>query len=171
MRRSQLAEHGRCGDGVGWSDDGAERNRRRPRHRRDERAGDDGNGGGRESDRDDDQARHRRPVVPEVSERRVVRRVEQYGRDEERQRELGRERERRRAWNEREQRTAERQEDRIRRSDAARCCRQDHGGDEETEKLFELPHMHRSTRTVLGSSATGHLLQVLGVPSALHRDL
>ena len=47
MGRPQLAEHGRCGDGVGRSDDGAERNRRRPRHRRDERVGDDGDGGGR----------------------------------------------------------------------------------------------------------------------------
>ena len=55
MRRSQRAEHGRRGDGVGWRDDGAERNRRRPRHRRHERAGDDGDGDGGESDREDDQ--------------------------------------------------------------------------------------------------------------------
>ena len=90
MRRSQLAEHSRCGDSVGWRDDGAERNRRRPGHRRHERVDDDGNGGGGESDREYDQARHRRPVVPEISERRVVRRVEQHGGDEKRQRELGR---------------------------------------------------------------------------------
>ena len=96
MRRPQLAEHGGCGDGVGRSDDGAERNRRRPRHRRDERAGDDGDGGGRESDREDDQARDRRPVVLEIPERRVVRRVEQDGGDEQRQRQLGGQRERRR---------------------------------------------------------------------------
>ena len=108
-----------------------------------ERADDDGDGGGRESDREDDQARHRRPVVPEISERRVVRRVEQYGGDEERQRQLGRERERRRDRNKREQRTAERQEHRIRCADAARRRRQDHGGDEETEKLFEFPHISR----------------------------
>ena len=140
MRRPQRAEHGRRGDGVGWSDDGAERNRRRPWHRRDERVGDEGDGGGRESDREDDQAGDRRPVVLEISERRVVRRVEQDGRDEKRQRELGRQRERRRAGNKREQRTAERQEHRIRCSDAARPRRQDHGGNEETEKLFEFPH-------------------------------
>ena len=90
MRRSQRAEHGGCGDGVGWSDDRAERNRRCPWHRRYERVGDDGDSGGRESDREDDQARHRRPVVPEIPERRVVRRIEQHGCDEERQRELGR---------------------------------------------------------------------------------
>ena len=92
------------------------------------------------ADREDDQARQRRPVVPEISERRVVRRVEQDGCDEERQRELGREGERRRDWKKREQRAAERQEYRIRRSDAARQRRQDHGGDEQqTEKLFERP--------------------------------
>ena len=45
-----------------------------------------GDGDGRESDREDDQARDRRPVVPEISQRRVVGRVEQYGCDEERQR-------------------------------------------------------------------------------------
>ena len=140
MRRSQLAENGGCGDGVGWRDHGAERNRRRPRHRRYERADDDGDGNGRESDREDDQARDRHPVVLEIPERRVVRRVEQYGGDEERQRKLGRERERRCCRNKREQRAAERQEYRIRRTDAARHARQDHGGDEQSEKLFEFPH-------------------------------
>ena len=41
MRRPQLAEHGGCRNGVGWSDDSAQSNGRRPRHRRDERAGDE----------------------------------------------------------------------------------------------------------------------------------
>ena len=82
-------EHGGCGDGVGWSDDRAERNRRRPWHRRDERADDDGDGGGGESDREDDQARDRRPVIPEIPDGRVVGRIEEYGRDEQRQRKLG----------------------------------------------------------------------------------
>ena len=39
------------------------------------------------------------PVVFEVSKRRIVGRVEQYRRDEERQREFGCESERRRSWN------------------------------------------------------------------------
>ena len=105
------------------------------------RASDDGDSGGRESDREDDQAGDRRPVVLEISERRVVRRVEQNWGNEQRQRELGRKRERRRGWKKRKQRTAERQEHRIRCADAARAARQDHGGDEETEKLFKRSHM------------------------------
>ena len=79
-------------------------------------------------------------------ERRVVSRIEQHGRDEERQRELGRDAERGRAWKKRQQRTAERQEYRIRCSDAARRGRQDHGRDEQTKKLFEFPHMTRCCR-------------------------
>ena len=55
MRRPQLAEHRGRGDGVGRSDDGAQRDRRRPRHRRHERARDDGDGERREADREDDQ--------------------------------------------------------------------------------------------------------------------
>jgi hypothetical protein len=114
--------------------------RRSPWHRWYERADDDGNGGRCESDREYDQARHRRPIVPEISERCVVRRVEQYGCHEERQRQLGRQRKRRCHRKKREQRTAERQENRIGGSDPAGCTRQDHGGNEEPEKLFEFPH-------------------------------
>jgi len=71
---------------------------------------DDGDSGGRESDREYDQAGHRRPIVPEISERRIVSRIEQHGCDKERQRKLGRDTERRRAWKKRQQRAAERQE-------------------------------------------------------------
>ena len=152
MGRSQLAEHGSCRYGVGQSDDRAQRNRRCPWHRRYEHVGDDGDSGGRESDREYDQAGDRRPIVPEISERRVVSRIEQHGCDEERQRKLGRDGERGRAWNKREHRTAEGQEYWVRCSDAARPGRQDHGGDEQTEKLFELPHMSRGWRCeVLGT--------------------
>jgi hypothetical protein len=59
--------------------------------------------------------------------------------DEQRQRQLGRQRERRRGRNEREQRAAERQEDRIRRPDPSRRGRQNDGGDEQAEQLFEFP--------------------------------
>jgi len=89
-----------------------------------ERAGDDGDRGGREPDREYDQARHRRPILPEVSGRGVVSRIEQVGSDEERQCKLGRDAERRRSWKKREERATERQEDRIgcptRRAAAAR---------------------------------------------------
>jgi len=107
-----------------------------PWHRWYERAGDDGNSGGRESDRKYDQTGHRHSIVPEVSERRVVSRIEQYGRDEERQRKLGRDAEGGHAWKKRQQRTAERQEYRIRCSNAARRSGQDHRCDEQTKDLF-----------------------------------
>ena len=82
----------------------------------------------------------------QVAQRGVVGRVEQDRRDEQRQRQLGRKRERRRAWNEREQRAAERQEHRIRRADAARRGRQDHGGDEEAQQLLEFVHITVPTK-------------------------
>ena len=119
-----------------------------------QRAGDDGDGDGREADREDDQAGDRRPVVPEVPRRRVVGRVEQHRRDEERQRELGQHGERRRARNEREQRAAERQEHRIGRADAARHGRQDHGREDQTDEDFELSHSQRAT-TVVRFEASG----------------
>ena len=140
MRRPQRAEHRGGGDGVGWSDDGAQRNRRRPRHRRHERAHDDGDGERREADREDHQPRDRRPVVLEVAQRRVVRRVEQDRGDEQRQRQIGWQAECGRGRQKREQRAAERQEHRIRRADPTRRGRQDHGCDEQREQLFELPH-------------------------------
>lgn len=47
LRRSQLAKHGGGGDSVGWRDDGAERDRRRPWHRGDEHVNDERNCGRR----------------------------------------------------------------------------------------------------------------------------
>jgi hypothetical protein len=86
MRRTQWAEHCSGGNRVGRGDDRTERNCRWPWHRWYERAGDHGNSGGGESDSKYDQTSHRHPIVPEVPKRRVVSRIEQYGRDEERQR-------------------------------------------------------------------------------------
>jgi hypothetical protein len=80
----------------------------------------DGDGGGRESDREYDQAGHWRPIVPEISDRRVVSGIEQHGCDEQRQRKLRGDAERWRARKKRQQRTADRQEYWIRSSDAAR---------------------------------------------------
>ena len=105
-----------------------------------QRAGDDGDGDGRESDGEDDQTGDRRPVVPEISQRGVVGRVEQHRRDEQRQRELGQHGERRRAGNEREERAAERQEHRIGCADAARQRRQHHGGENQADQYFEFRH-------------------------------
>ena len=80
----------------------------------------DGDGDGGEADGNNDQTGDRRPVVPEIPRRCVVRRVEQHGCDEERQRELGQHGERRRAGNKREERAAEREKHGIGRADAAR---------------------------------------------------
>ena len=55
-----------------------------------QRAGDHRDRGGRQAHRKHNQACDRRPVVLEISRRRVVRRIEQHRRDEERERELGR---------------------------------------------------------------------------------
>ena len=88
-----------------------------------------------------DQARDRRPVVPEISRRRVVGGVEQDGRDEQRQRQLGSNGERGRARNEREDRAAERQEHRIRCADAPRRGCQQHGGEDQANESFEFPHV------------------------------
>ena len=63
------------------------------------------------------------------------------GATKQRQRKFGRKSKGRRGWKKGEQCTAERQEHRIRCSDAACYTRQNHGGDEQTEKLFELSHI------------------------------
>ena len=107
------------------------------------------------SDREHNQTGHGRPIVPEISGRRVVSRIEQYGCDKERQRKLGRDAERGRAWKKRQQRSAERQEYRIRCSDAACRRRQDHGRDKQTKDLFEFPHVTRCWQfKVLGALPT-----------------
>ena len=136
MRRAQRAEHCRGRYRVGRGDDRAKRNCRWPWHRWYERAGDGGNRGGRESDRKYDQTGHRHPIVPQISERRVVSRIEQNGRDEERQRKRGRDAEGRHAWKKRQQCAAEREEYRIRCSNAARRSGQNDRCDEQTKDLF-----------------------------------
>jgi len=52
-------------------------------------AGYDGDGGGGKAHDENDQPKYRRPVIPEIPDGRVVGRIEQYGRDEQRQRKLG----------------------------------------------------------------------------------
>jgi len=65
-----------------------ERNRLCPWHRRYERVSNEGDGGGRESNREYNQAGHRRPIISDISERRIVSRIKEHGCDEERQRKL-----------------------------------------------------------------------------------
>ena len=141
MRWSQLAQHGRCGRGVGWCDDGAERNRRRPWHGGHQRTRHHGDGDGGEAHGNNDQTGDRCPVVPEVSRRCVVGRVEQNGCHEERQGELRRHGERRRAWDKREERAAERQKHRIGCANAARRRGQQRGGEDQANEDFEFSHV------------------------------
>ena len=107
MRRPQRPKHRGGGDRIGRSDDGAERDRRRPGHFRDQRAHDDRHGGGGESDGEDDEAGDREPVVAQIPEGCVVGGIEEDRRDEERQRQFRRKRERRGDRNKREQRSAD----------------------------------------------------------------
>jgi hypothetical protein len=143
MRGPQRAQYGGRRYRIRRRHYRAERDRHRPRHRWNQPVRHESDSGGREPDREDDQASDRGPVVPEVPERRVVRRIEQHGRDEERQRKLRRDREGGRAGKKREQRTPQRQEYRIRRSDAACQGCEDHGRDEQDQKFFELVHTTR----------------------------
>ena len=145
MRRSQLTQHGRCRRGVGRRDDGAERNRRGPRHGGHQRARHHGDGDGGEAHGDHDQTGDRRPVVPEVSRRCVVRRVEQDGRHEERQGELGRDGERRRAGHKREERAAEREKHRIGCANASRHGGQQRGGEDQANEDFEFSHVRQGS--------------------------
>ena len=84
-------------------------------------------------DNKNDETCERRPVVLEISWRRVVGRIEQHRRDKERQRELGQHGERGRAWNKREDRAAERQKDGIGCADAARRGCQNNGGEDQSQ--------------------------------------
>ena len=140
MRRPELPQDRRRRRGVGRRDDGAERDRRRPRHRRHERADHPRDGDRRQADADDDEARHRRPVVPQIARRGVVGRVQQDRRDEERQRQLRLEHELGRARHEREDRAAEREKRGIRRADPAGDGRQEDRHEQQAEERLEADH-------------------------------
>ena len=94
MGRAHRAEDGGCGDRIWRSHHCTERNSRRPRHRRDDGAGNHGDSDGGESDREYDEPGDRRPVVFQISQRCVVRRVEQNRGDEQREGKFGRKNER-----------------------------------------------------------------------------
>ena len=140
MRRAQWAKHGRGGDGIRWRDDGAERDGRRPRHRRHQRAGDDGDSDGRRPT-----ATTTRPVTgAQLSLRSLTdasnAASSSTGATNSANASSGgsvnggaREK--------REQRTADRQENRIRRSDAACSSCQDYSGDEQGQQLLEFSHV------------------------------
>ena len=123
------------------SDNRAERNGRCPWDRRYQRVGYDGDGGGGKSHDEYDEPKDRRPVIPEIPDGRVVGRIEEYGRDEQRQRKLGGNSERGRTGKKPQAGAPECKKYRIRCSDAAGRGRQDHGCNEQNKQLFELPHI------------------------------
>ena len=90
MRRVQLAQHRGSRHGVRRRDDGAKRDGRCPRHGRDQPVRDHGHRRRGESDGENHQPGDRRPVVLQISRRGIVCGVEQHGRHEEGQRQLGR---------------------------------------------------------------------------------
>ena len=142
MRRPQIAQHGRGGDRIGRSHDRAERDRRRPWDGRDDRSHDRRHDDRGEHDRAEHQSRDRGPVVFEVSQRCVVRGVEEHRRDKQRQRQFGRQRQRRRRDRQkREQGAAKREKYRIGRAEAP-CARRKHdGGDKQNQELLEFSHV------------------------------
>ena len=112
----------------------------RPRQGRHEGVGDHCHRDGGQSDREDDQTRDRRPVVFEVSQRRVIRGVEQHRRHEQRECEFRGQRERRRRWNKSQRCTSDGEEHRIGCTSAPGSSRQDHRRHEQNEQLFEFAH-------------------------------
>ena len=141
MRWSQLPQHGGCGRGVRWCHDGAERDRRGPRHGGDQRAHHHRDGDGGEAYRNNDQTGDRCPVVAEIPGRRVIRSIEQDGRHEQRQGELRQHGERRRPWHEREEGATDREKRRIGCADTARRRGQEGGGEDQNDEDFELSHL------------------------------
>jgi hypothetical protein len=97
--------------------------------------------GGRESNREYNQTSYWGPIVSEISKGSVISCIEQHGCDEECQRKFRWNGERGRAWKKRKQGAAESQKHGIRCSDAARQRRENHGGDEQNKKLFEVLHI------------------------------
>ena len=147
MRRPELPQNRGRRRGVGRRDDGAERDRRRPRHRRHERPRDHG-------DRDRRQARRSRrrgsppapscPSGPAARRRRprpaapARRRAPAPGRDRSRSR---------RARHESQHGAAEGEKRRIRRADTPRHRGEEDGDEQDGEERFEAGHREEDYRT------------------------
>ena len=71
MRKADLAEYSGCRRGVGWSNDGAERDRGRPWHPR-QRVRHGRNRCRRKAYRDQHQAGHRQPIILAIARGRIV---------------------------------------------------------------------------------------------------
>jgi hypothetical protein len=92
---------------------------------------------GGQEDHPDRKARHGQPVVTEVPRRRIVGCVEQYGRDEQSQGQLGLKHEGRHPRHERQGHATHGQERRIRRADPPRGSGQEDSREQQEEDRFE----------------------------------
>ena len=143
MRRSELLEHGGGRGRVGRGHDGAERDRDCPGQVGDEEPRDDRDHDDREGDRAEGETRHLAPVRAQVARRGVEGGVDQHGRDEQREGELGIQHEGRRAGDEREGGARERHQGRVGCADAARQRRE--GRAPQQERHYDLEHLHRAS--------------------------
>ena len=140
LRRTQRAQHRGRGHRVGRGDDGTQRDGCSPGQARHEDVGDDGHRSRREAHRDDHQADERHPVVAKIPQRRVIAGIDQDGRHEKGQHQIGRKAQRS-AHRERKPEARRRSPGtRIRRAHAPRGGGQRHGRHEERQDLLELSH-------------------------------
>jgi hypothetical protein len=92
---------------------------------------------GGEADRDEDQRRDRQPVVAEIAQRGIECRIQQYRRDEQRQRQIRFQRPRRARWYERQQHAADRKKRRVGHLQPPRQRGQRHGAKQQANDPFE----------------------------------
>src|SRR5262249_57158715 len=97
--------------------------------------------GGGETDGRDEEGGEGDDAPPEVAGRRVERRVQQDGRDEERERQVGLDLELGACRNEGQRGAGDREERRIRNPDTPRDPGQDHRSEEERQRRFEERHV------------------------------
>ena len=145
LRQAQPSENRRGRRGIRRGDDGAERNcggdREAPQPPADPR-----NRRGGEPDGNDDEGRERDGVPPEVAGRRVECRVQQNGRDEERERQVGLDLELGARGHEGQRGAGDREERGIGNPDTPRDTGQDHRSEEERQRRFEQCHVRSVER-------------------------
>ena len=143
VRRPELLEHRGGGRRVGRRDDGAERDRGRPRHVGHEHPRHDGDDDDRERDGTEGEARDRAPVRAQVARRGVEGGVDQHRRDEQRERQLGIEHEGRHAGEERQRGAGEGHQRRVGRADPPRQRGQRRADQQQRDD--DLEYFHRAS--------------------------
>src|SRR5262249_29049656 len=144
-RQAQPTENRRGRRGIRRGDDGAERDGGGDRETTQPPA-DPRNRCRGETDGHADGGRGRDYVLPEVARRRVERRVQQDGSDEERERQVGLDLELGARRDEGQRGAGNREERRIRDPDTPRDTGQDHRSEEERQRRFEERHVRSLER-------------------------